>query len=475
MTALDLTAVTDYSAHAWSADIEPVLHEFIRIPNLSPAFDAQWREHGHMDAAVRLVRDWCASRALTGTTVTVHQLPARTPVVLVDIPPAGAGRDDDTIVFYGHLDKQPEMYGWREGLGPWEPVREGVRLYGRGSADDGYAVFAALAAVEAVRAAGGDHARCLVLIEACEESGSPDLPAHIDALAETIGTPSLVVCLDSGCLDYDRLWATTSLRGLVNLTLRVEVLREGVHSGAASGLVPSTFRIARHLLDRVEDAATGDIRLGALHGDLPSDRHDEAIATAAVLDHPIAHDFPFVADVAPMVADPVEQILNTSWRPTLSVTGAGGFPATTIAGNVLRPFTELRLSFRLPPTVDHVVAGHAVTAALLADPPYGASVAVDRVQTGPGWNAPPFAPWLRASIDAASRAVYGQAAQTLGEGGSIPFMTMLGGRFPDAQFLVVGVGGPESNAHGPNEFLHLTMAERLTSCLAAVLHDHAHR
>jgi acetylornithine deacetylase/succinyl-diaminopimelate desuccinylase-like protein len=475
MSALDLAAVTDYSARAWRDDIEPALHDFIRIPNLSPAFDPEWREHGHMDAAVVLVRDWCASRGIAGATVTVHELPGRTPVVIVDVPPVGGGKADDVVVIYGHLDKQPEMYGWRDDLGPWKPVRQGDRLYGRGGSDDGYAAFAALGAIEAVRAGGGAHARCVVLIEASEESGSPDLPAHIDALAETIGTPTLIVCLDSGCHDYDRLWATTSLRGLVNVVLRVSVLREGVHSGVASGVVPSTFRIMRQLLDRLEDPLTGRVLIPALHTEIPADRREEATATAAVLDHPISADFPFLAGSRPMVDDPVEQMINSTWRPTLSITGGDGLPLTANAGNVLRPFTELRLSFRLPPTVDHEAAARAVEAVLRADPPYGATITLSGVEAGPGWNSPSFAPWLRESIDAASRGVFGKPAETLAEGGSIPFMTMLGGRFPDAQFLVIGVGGPESNAHGPNEFLHLPMAERITSCVAAVLHDHARR
>jgi acetylornithine deacetylase/succinyl-diaminopimelate desuccinylase-like protein len=472
---LDLATVGDYSARVWHDDIEPALHDFIRIPNLSPAFDPLWRDHGHMDDAVTLVRDWCASRRIPGATVTVHELPGRTPVIVVDVPPVGDGRADDTVVLYGHLDKQPEMYGWRDDLGPWKPVREGDRLYGRGGSDDGYAVFAALGAIEAVRAGGGAHARCLVLIEASEESGSPDLPAHIDVLADTIGTPSLVVCLDSGCHDYDRLWATTSLRGLVNIAVRVAVLREGVHSGIASGVVPSTFRIMRQLLDRLEDPVTGRVLLPTLHTDLPPERRAEAVATASVLHHPIAGDFPFVDGAVPMVDDPVEQLINTTWRPTLSITGADGLPLTANAGNVLRPFTELRLSFRLPPTVDHAAAARAVGDVLLADPPYGATVTLAGVESGPGWNAPSFAPWLRESIDTASRAVFGRPAETLAEGGSIPFMTMLGGRFPDSQFLVIGVGGPGSNAHGPNEFLHMPMAERLTSCVAAVLNDHARR
>jgi acetylornithine deacetylase/succinyl-diaminopimelate desuccinylase-like protein len=395
-------------------------------------------------------------------------------VIIVDVPAFGGGDPDDTVLLYGHLDKQPEMVGWRNGLGPWTPVVEGDRLYGRGGADDGYAAFASLTAIEAVQAAGGTHCRCLVLIEASEESGSPDLPAHLESLAGRLGTPSLVLCLDSGCNDYERLWVTTSLRGLAGGTLVVDILDEGVHSGAASGVVPSTFRIARQLLERVEDAMTGEIRLAELHVPIPDDRLRQAADTAA--DTPRYSDrYHFVPGAGPVVLDPVEQILNHTWRPTLSVVGADGLPPTTRAGNVLRPTTALQLSFRLPPTCDADAALAAAAAALTADPPYGARVTFAGREAGPGWNAPAFAPWLEESLQRASQATFGGPARAFGEGGTIPFMGMLGQRFPDAQFVITGVLGPDSNAHGPNEYLHLPSAERITAALAMVLDDHARR
>jgi acetylornithine deacetylase/succinyl-diaminopimelate desuccinylase-like protein len=468
--------VTELATHVdqvWTDDIIPTLHDYIAIPNVSVLYDPEWREHGHMNRAVELVRAWCSKRSVAGLTVEVHDLPGLTPVILMEIPAFGDGSADDTVLLYGHLDKQPEMTGWRDDLGPWKPVIEGDRLYGRGGADDGYAAFASLLAIEAAQAAGLSHNRCVVLIEASEESGSPDLPAHLQVLAGRIGAPSLVLCLDSGCLDYERLWVTTSLRGLVAGTLRVEILTEGVHSGEASGVVPSSFRICRELLDRVEDSFDGRMVLPQLHVEIPADRRAQAADTAA--EFPIAGHFPFVDGAGPMVADPTEQLLARTWYPALSVTGVDGIPPVASAGNVLRPYTALHLSIRVPPTCDDHAALSALHAALTADPPYGAKVTFDNGHSGPGWNAPTFAPWLQASLDEASSATFGKPSRAFGEGGSIPFMGMLGEMFPDAQFVITGVLGPGSNAHGPNEYLHVPSARRITTCLAMILNAHASR
>jgi acetylornithine deacetylase/succinyl-diaminopimelate desuccinylase-like protein len=462
----------EHVEHAWDG-IVPVLEQYVTIPNVSIAFDPQWAEHGHMQRAVELIRDWCAGREIEGATVTVHELDGRTPVIVVEVPAFGEAPADDTVVLYGHLDKQPEMHGWRDGLGPWTPVIEGDRLYGRGGADDGYAAFASLAAIEAVRAGGGAHARCVVLIEASEESGSPDLPAHVEALADRIGTPSFVVCLDSGCIDYDRMWLTTSLRGIVNLTLSVDVVREGLHSGE-SGMIPSTFRIARMLLSRIEDETTGRVLLDTCDVAIPDDRVAEAEATAKEIGT-IADRYPFVDGAQPMTPDGAEQLLGRTWRAALSVIGADGLPPTAVAGNVLRPNTTLELSLRTPPTADADEVVAELRQRLLADPPYGAHVEIGRVDAASGWNSPPLAPWLTAGLDDASVVAFGQPTRMYGVGGTIPFMGMLGERFPDAQFAITGVLGPDANAHGPNEYLHLPTARKITLAIAELLNSHATR
>lgn len=467
----------DHVERTWDDDIVPALHDYIRIPNVSVAYDADWAAAGHMARATNLLRDWCQRHVddgLGGATVEVLEIDGRTPVLLVDVPPAGDGQADDTVLLYGHLDKQPPFTGWREGLGPWEPVVDGDRLYGRGGADDGYSTFSAITALEAVRAAGGSHARCVVLIEASEESGSPDLPAHLDALGDRLGEPSLVIALDSWCGDWDRLWITTSLRGLVDMTLEVEVLTEGVHSGSSGGVVPSSFRILRSLLSRIEDERSGELLLRDLHVDIPDERLRQITATAPDLGD-FADRYPFAGDTQPERPSTEQQLIARTWQPSLEVVGIDGAPPTGEAGNVLRPSTAVKLSVRVPPTADPVAAADALERRLTAEPPYDARVTVRRGSAEPGWHAPPEAPWLARAIDAASQAAFGQGPRSLGEGGTIPFMGMLGRRFPDAQFVITGVLGPESNAHGPNEFLHLPTARRVTTAVAHILDAHARR
>jgi acetylornithine deacetylase/succinyl-diaminopimelate desuccinylase-like protein len=401
--------------------------------------------------------------------VEVRRLPGITPLLLVDIP----GELPGSVLLYGHLDKQPEFTGWLPGLGPWEPVVRDGKLYGRGAADDGYAVFSSLTAIAALKQQQVRLPRCVVLIEACEESGSTDLPAHLEALGTAIGDPSLVVCLDAECGNYEQVWCTTSLRGNLVGTLRVRVLTEGVHSGMATGIAPTAFRILEQLLARIENPVTGDLLLEELQVNLPQDRRVQAMAAAKVLGDEVAGKLPWVKGAHALSDDPAELIINNSWRPTLAVTGAEGLPPLGSAGNVLLPEVAVKLSLRLPPTCDAERATRAVREALEREPPYGAQVSFEEASGTGGWNAPALAPWLEESITQASRAVYGRAAVHIGCGGTIPFMGMLGERFPRTQFFITGVLGPHANAHGPNEFLHLDYAKKLTACVSLVLADHA--
>jgi acetylornithine deacetylase/succinyl-diaminopimelate desuccinylase-like protein len=467
---MDPTVIRNYVDNLWNDAIVPELIEYVRIPNKSPAFDREWREHGYMDQVVARFEEWARRHPLKGMKFEVMRVDKRTPLIFIDIP----GASDECVLLYGHLDKQPEMTGWRDGLGPWQPALEGDRLYGRGAADDGYSMFACLAAIGALQAALVPHARCVVIIEACEESGSFDLRHHIEHLGDRIGRPSLVVGLDSGCGNYDQLWCTTSLRGLAGGTLKVEVLTEGIHSGA-TGIVPDSFRIVRRLLNRIEDETTGRVLVPEYHVPIPPARVAEARTAAAILGSSVHEEFPFVAGAGPATDDLAELILNRDWRPALAIIGADGLPTIGNAGNVLRPMTALKLSLRIPPGCDPKRANQSMKEILEKDPPHGAKVTFSSDWGAAGWNAPELAPWLGKSLEAASQRWFGKPTVYMGLGGTIPFMSMLGEKFPEAQFLITGVLGPHANAHGPNEFLDIAYARKLTCCVADVIADHFKR
>lgn len=474
-------ALGAFADSAWDERIVPALTDYIAIPAKSPMFDADWAAHGHLDRVVRDAAAWVESRRVPGLTLEVIRLEGRTPVIFFEVAstkPAGAG-SGETVVVYGHLDKQPEFSGWRNDLGPWTPKYERGLLYGRGGADDGYAVYAAVSAIESLKAQNLPHPRIVGLIETCEESGSGDLPAYLDALRPRLGDVGLVVCLDSGAGNYDQLWLTTSLRGMVSGVLKVEILTEGIHSGDSSGLVPSSFRILRQVLDRLEDSKTGRLLPEFFHCEVPASHLAQARATAQILGDEVWKRFPWACGAdggpaLPTTTDPVEGLLNRTWRPTLSVTGVEGFPELKNAGNVLRPYTAFKLSLRLPPLVDGHEASTKLKALLEDNAPYNAKVTFHPdgragALGATGWSAPELAPWLETALHAASNTHYGAPCGFIGQGGTIPLMSLLQAGFPKAQMMVCGVLGPKSNAHGPNEFLHVPYAKKLTAAVAEVI------
>jgi acetylornithine deacetylase/succinyl-diaminopimelate desuccinylase-like protein len=452
-------------------DALPTLTEFGAIPSLSPMFDEHWEQTGYLEDAVTLLANWAHSRALGHADVAVHRLEGRTPMLVVTVD-STAG-DQGTVVLYGHLDKQPPLGDWSDGLEPFVPVRRGDRLYARGVADDGYAIFSALTAIEAMEQQGIPHARCVVLIEASEESGSMDLDAYLDSLADHLGDVQLLICLDSGALTYDRLWVTTSLRGVVNLEVTVRVLDHGQHSGSVSGVVPSSFRILRELLDRLEDSRTGEVLVPEMQPDIPAAHRQAAHDIAEEFGEVIADELPLTMGVELMGSSAEDRVLRRNWYPTLSVIGMGGIPTTDIAGNVLRPFTSTVLSFRLPPNVDSHRAAEAVIRLLTTDVPSHAEVTISHVNPADGWVSPELAPWLAPALERASLDAFGRSVGFTGEGGSIPFLGELAKRYPGVQFVATGVDGPQSNAHAIDEMLDLPMAVGVTNAVVTVLEAHA--
>lgn len=452
----------------WDSDIIPQLENYIRIPAKSPMFDKNWKASGHIAKAMDLIKNWCEKQPIKNKKIELLQIENRTPVLLIDIP----GDSDKTILLYGHMDKQPEMVGWDADLGPWKPVIKEGKLYGRGGADDGYAAFASLSAIAYLQSLNIPHARCVVLIEASEESGSIDLPSYLELIKKQMGNPDLIICLDSESGNYEQLWGTTSLRGLIGGTLKIDTLKNGIHSGINSGVVPSVFHILRLLLDRIEDPQNGKIKVDELRVKIPQDRLDQIKIAAKTLGNTVFNNIPFLDGVHAACHTPEECILNRTWEPALSLVGIDGVPAIENAGNVTLPSLAVKLSMRIPPTCDAKQASKILKDILEKESPFGAKVHYEIEDDNTGWDSPELATWLADANDASSQLFFNKKAAYIGIGASIPFMGMLGKMFPKAQYLITGILGPQSNAHGPNEFLHIEYTKKLTACVASVIAAH---
>ena len=463
---LDLGQLMDRSEEIWEGSILPSLSDFIEIKALSPLFEPDWAEMGELDATIDLFCEWLDAQGIAGMSYEKHRIGELSPVLIVTIEGTGPGE----VIFYSHLDKQPSKPElWSEGLHPLKAVRRDPWLYGRGSVDDGYGGYLCATSVRLLQEAEVPHPRCTMIIETCEESGSFDLPPYLDALTEQLGNPDMVVVLDSGGPDYDHIWMTEALRGLVSGTLSVKVSHEGIHSGNSGGSIPSSFRIQRILLDRVEDSSSGKVLIPEMHVDIPEQIREKAMALREIVGDSIWEQFPTVDTLRQASETTEEMIVAMNWEPTLSIIGADGIPSVQDAGNVLRTNTDLKLSFRIPPGVDSESAIARAKAILEEDPPYGAEVTFTPDSCADGFHAPPLDGPISEAIQEASMELTGLPPLATWTGGTIPFMSMMQGKYPEAMFLCTGTSGPGNNAHGPDEKLHIPSSKRLTVALSATI------
>ncbi|KEG12097.1 putative peptidase M20/M25/M40 [Trypanosoma grayi] len=466
--SVDWTTVQKSISEEWDKSVVPTLSAYTEIPNQSPNYDKEWATNGLMEKAMNVLVEWAKAQPIKGLKYELVEEKGRTPFLFVEIE--GTEPTANTLLMYGHMDKQPPLLPWAEGLHPYKPVYRDGKLYGRGTADDGYAIFSALTAVAAVQKQGLPHGHIVTIIEACEESGSTDLSYYLDRFKSQIGNVDMLICLDSGAMNYDQLWLTTALRGVSGGVLTVETMREGMHSGISGGVIPDTFRIARILLDRIEDASTGEVKIPEAHCTIP----ETVIKSMKTMNEvQFKEQYPLLPGVSSEPGDNAELALRNSWKPCLTVTGAN-LPPTATAGNVIRAKTTLRLSLRLPPLADANVATEAMKKILTANPPYGAKVCFEPDIAGFGCATPELKPWLATALAEGSQTAFGKPFASQGMGGSIPFIAMLLKKFPAAQFIITGVLGPMSNAHGPNEFLHVPFAKGITLCVARMIADHFH-
>lgn len=463
---VDLDSMAENADRIWEESILPSLSEFIEIHALSPMFEPNWDELGELQATLDLFCSWLDNQGLQGMSYNVHRIANHSPVLLVTIEGTGSGE----VLFYSHLDKQPSRpHLWSEGLHPLKAVRREPFLYGRGSVDDGYGGYLCVTAIRLLQEAGIPHPKATFLIETCEESGSYDLPPYLDELTEKLGNPDLVVVLDSGGPSYEHIWVTEALRGLVAGNLRVRVSHEGVHSGMSGGAIPSSFRIQRMLLDRIENSQTGEVLIPEMHVEISDNIMQQATALAEVLGDELWSSLPTVEALESQSKDVSEMLLDINWRPALSVIGADGIPSVQSAGNVLRTNTDLKISFRIPPGVNAEEVQDVVKQILEANPPYGAEVTYNPTEPADGFHAPPLHEGIASALESASLHLTGKPPMSTWIGGTIPFMAMIQNKYPNACFLCTGSSGPGNNAHGPDEKLHIPHSKRVNVALAAAI------
>ena len=444
------------------------LQEFVRVENLTPMVDPEYATNGLVQKAMECVDKWIQGLNIIGLKRHVIHPEGLNPLVVYVVEPSEGCTKN--IMMYGHLDKQPYGPGWEEGLSPTDPIIRGDFMYGRGSCDDGYSAFACMLAVKALQESGAKWPRVVLTLETEEESGSPCLLALLKEAEPLIGKPDAMFCMDSGALDYEQLWLTSSLRGVCIVELTVEGGKAGYHSGETGGIIPETFRVVRQLLNRLDDPETGEV-CKEFQVEVPDFKRQEAKFIAGKYGDKIYNKFDVHPGVQYMSQDNVEELyLNKAWRPNLSITGADGLPPCGIAGNVLRPKTTVKCSMRLVPTFDAHQANQIFEEKLTKNVPYNAKVTLKGGHAGSGWCQKQLEPWLQTAFEQSAQKFFdGTPVGTFGEGGSIPFLKELERKYPATQIVALGCCGPESNIHGPNEKINLVYVKKIIKTLGHLL------
>lgn len=432
----------------------PSFKTFLTIENCTPAYDPDWDKNGLLKSAASHLKAYALkSSGVQGLNAILSSDEGKTPFLLVTVDSTSG--DGKSILLYGHFDKQPPNSGWSQGLGPYLPVEKDGYLYGRGSADDGYAFYAMLTIIKALQNFNIPHPKFVIILEGSEESGSIDLPIYIEEYQQFIGQPDLILALDSGIIDYNRIWLTSSLRGVVSCDLTVKTLTKGVHSGKGSGIAPESFMIIRKLLSKLEDY-NDQSRMKDFEVEIPDSEKTKISKAVEVMGDDWCSKIPILPGMKLLGDTPTDRLINWTWKPALTVAGARGIPNVKDAGNVLRPYTTLYLSIRTPPTFDGILNGKKILEDITNQTPFNSTVLIENYEAFNGSLIKEPSDNLKSQIDNLAKNYISGGMAQIPVGISIPFTTIFSQYFPKSQILVTGCAGVDSNAHGPNERLNLS-------------------
>ena len=470
---MDTELLKKYVDKQFTLNILPNLMNFIRIPNLSPLFDPNWKTNGYLFKAANLIVSYAKSLNIKNAEINLLQDSGHTPMVFIEIP-ASRKNDNRTVIFYGHYDKQPYGTGWDKDKSPTNPVIVDGRLYGRGSADDGYASFSILTAIKTCQEFNCLMPRICCLFEGAEESTDADLKYYFDKLIPILGDNVVAfIPLDSGCPDYDRLWMANSLRGIVDIDVNIQTLDQESHYGPeASGIIAENLFLMRKIYDGLVDSTNGEFKLEEFkiaEDKIPAIVMEQMQKEIEIVGDNFIKNIPLYEGVSPLKTDVKELMINNRWKPSCFILGIDNCPKTEDRGFGVSSGINVRMSIRIPPTVDKNKAIEALKKALSDNIYFGAQVKLGYLDYGEGVLLANMSNKVKNILNKASLEFFGNESVFTGVGGSIPFIGYFQSKYPNTDIICTGIVGSDSHEHGPNENLNIEACKKMVCVLCYFL------
>ena len=470
---MDKKSFEKYIEKMFTYNMIPNLMNFIRIPNLSPAYDYEWNTNGLLLKAANLIIAYAKSLEIKNAQINLIQDKGYSPLIFIEIP-ASRPNDNRTVLLYAHFDKQPHGTGWDDDKGPTKPVIQNGRLYGRGSADDGYASFSMLTAIKACQEHNCPLPRICLIFEGAEESTDEHLTYYFNKLLPIIGENVIAfIPLDSGCADYDRLWITNSLRGVCDYEINIQTLDNNISFGPeASGRIAENLFILRKAIDAVMDTSTGDVKIEEFYvKDIPEEIQEEMDKEIEIVGEQFFKEIPLYEGVKPLKTDIKEAMINNRWKPTCSILGIDNCPKIEDNGFGVKKSITVKMSMRLPPGIDSHAALEALKKVVKENIYFDAKVKFLSAEVADGWKLTNFSEKTKNVLNKASKEYFGNELVFKGMGGSIPFITYFQTKYPNADVICTGILGADCFEHGPNENLHLEACKKMILVLCYFLSE----
>ena len=452
----------------------PNLMNFIRIPNTSPEFDPDWDKNNLLLKASKLIITFIKTLQLKNTEITLLKDENHTPFILTETK-SSKEKEKNTILFYAHIDKQPNCEGWDKGKSATNPIIENGRLYGRGSIDDGYAIYSILTAIKYCQDNNLFTNRIICIFECSEESSSDDLNYYFDKLIPFFGNDiSLFCCVDLTCLDYKKMWIVNCIRGVMDFDVKIYTLNNDIYSNFTKGVFPDNFMIFRKLCDLLRNEK-GEFLIPELiisEDKIPKDRKKELEEASKEIGIDFIKVLPLYNNTKPMKDDIYKLLLNNIWKVSMIIKGIDGIPDKKYEGNILSKGLKARIQMRIPPLLNGKKAFEAIKKKFIENTPFNSKVEVEMIGIDDGWNDKNFSERSKNVFNYVSKIGFGNDVGFKFDGGSVPFIQYFENKYPKSQIANLGIRGYECNEHGPNESIDLDACKKFIAALVILMSEY---